>query len=387
MSHITNFLNAFAQRSGLRGKITKRLFAAMLAGLRAAEQDMDAIRQEMQVQTQEQQSALAQTQAQNAELAERLQAVQEHAMQEIRALQLRLDAAEQANAGLQAQLQLLREQLSEEGAMMQNLDALNRNMRSNNAQLETLQSDNALCKVKLTGLERRQTAAPVPRTEGSPAAVQESDYTAIDYFDFENHFRGSIAHIKEAQKLYLPYFLGKQNVLDIGCGRGEFLSLMQEHGIGAHGVDVYAPYADYCRMQGLSAECGDGIAYLQNCGGVDGIFVGQVVEHLQTEQIIALCEAAYEKLCEGGCIVIETPNPTSLAIYTGAFYIDPSHVKPVHPLTMQYFLEKAGFAKIEIVYPEQSRPDVQLRSEDPDMQKITDIMFGAQDYAVIAVKL
>lgn len=146
-------------------------------------------------------------------------------------------------------------------------------------------------------------------------------------------------------------------------------------------------------MQGLDAVCGDGIAHLQRTDSVDGIFVGQVVEHLKTEQIVALCNAAYEKLTEGGCIVIETPNPTSLAIYTGAFYIDPSHVKPVHPLTMQYFLEKAGFIGIEILYPEQSRPPHRipaLKTADAEfndaLQQVADVLFGSQDYAVIAHK-
>ncbi len=388
MSHLRNFLNEFSQRSGIRGKLTKRLFAGMLAGLQAAQLDTDTLRQEMQEQQKELTAADMRQEELTAHLMQELKAFRAEAAQEKHALQLRLDAAEQANAGLQAQLQLLQEQLSAEGALRQNLEALNINMRGNNAQLEALQSDSALCKVKLAGLERRQsTSAPV-QTSGSASVVQvqDSDYNTIDYFDFENHFRGTIAHIKEAQRIYLPYFQGKKNVLDIGCGRGEFLSLLHDEGIPAHGVDVYEPYADYCRMQGLSAECGDGIAHLAGLDSVDGIFVGQVVEHLKTEQITALCNTAYEKLTDGGCIIIETPNPTSLAIYTGAFYIDPSHQKPVHPLTMQYFLEKAGFTKIEILYPEQSRPDVKLTSHDPDVQKITDIMFGAQDYAVIAVK-
>lgn len=385
MSRLQEFLNAFAQRSGLRGKLTKRLFAGMLAGFQNTVQDMDILRMEIQEQlTQIQQQHEQRTEQQKVQFQEQIRMLTQTAETEKRALQLRLDAAEQANAGLHEQLLLLQEQLSAEGAMMQNLHMLNENMRGNNAQLEALQSDNALYKVKLNTIERQQrTAAPAA---AAPAVSQESDYSAIDYFDFENHFRGSIAHIKEAQRLYLPYFEGKQKVLDIGCGRGEFLSLMQEHGIAAHGVDVYAPYVEHCRMQGLSAECGDGIAYLQAQDSVDGIFVGQVVEHLRTEQIIALCDAAYEKLTAGGCLVIETPNPTSLAIYTGAFYIDPSHQKPVHPLTMRYFLEKAGFTQIEIRYPEQSKPAVELHSEDTDVRKMAEILYGAQDYAVIAVK-
>lgn len=374
MSHLHNFLEEFAQRSGLRGKFTKRLFGSMLAGFQAAQRDIEESRR----MPQENAAVLEELAAQIQEMRSAFEA-------EKRALQLRLDAAEQANAALCAQL-------SPDSAILQNVENLNVNLRSNNAQIASLQCDNALCKTKLAGLERRLNTASIPVQSNAPkaeprsAAGTGSDYDVIDYFDFENHFRGSIAQIKEAQRMYLPYFEGKKHVLDIGCGRGEFLSLLKEEGIPAEGVDVYEPYIDYCRMQGFSAKCGDGIAHLAGMDSADGIFVGQVVEHLTTEQIVQLCNTAYEKLSDGGCIVIETPNPTSLAIYTGAFYIDPSHVKPVHPLTMQYFLEKAGFKQIEILYPEQSRPDVQIGTADPDILKMKEILFGAQDYAVIAVK-
>ena len=83
------------------------------------------------------------------------------------------------------------------------------------------------------------TAAPVPAAPSAEAPRQA--YDTIEYFDFENHFRGSVEHIKEVQRQYLPYFQGKQHVLDIGCGRGEFLSLMQEEQIPAEGIDLYQP--------------------------------------------------------------------------------------------------------------------------------------------------
>jgi O-antigen chain-terminating methyltransferase len=279
------------------------------------------------------------------------------------------------------------------------------NLRNNNAALSTLQSNLDCVKVQIRQLERqpRQAAAPqteVPQGENIAAPVSapssSQTYDTIEYFDFENHFRGSVEQIKEAQRQYLPYFRGKHHVLDLGCGRGEFLSLMQEEHIPAEGVDLYEPYADYCTMQGLQAACGDGIAYLQEMEQVDGIFVGQVVEHLTPEQILTLCRVAYEKLEEGGCIVIETPNPTSLSIYTNAFYIDPSHVKPVHPLTMEYYLEKTGFSKMELLYPESSKPAQKIpelvcpgenvAEFNAAVQEVARMLYGSQDYAVIAYK-
>ncbi len=286
-----------------------------------------------------------------------------------------------------------------ESDLRRDLETVSVNVRNNNALLERLDSETEFIKSKLSTLEKRAvsggSAAKIVYQEKASAPVSD-DYTDIDYFDFENRFRGSIESVKKSQEAYLKYFRNKKHVLDIGCGRGEFLSLMKDNDINAEGVDIYEPYTDYCNSKGLKAHCGDGTAYLAKMEKTDGIFVGQVVEHMKTGEIIALCNTAYEKLEKDGCIIIETPNPTSLSIYTNAFYIDPSHIKPVHPLTLQYFLEKAGFTDVEIIYTEQSRPPHRIpelkisggESEEFNkaMKKVSDMIFGSQDYAAVAIK-
>ena len=182
--------------------------------------------------------------------------------------------------------------------------------------------------------------------------------------------------------------------MDVGCGRGEFLELLSENSIEAYGVDLYEGFVNLCNGKGLRVFREDAISAIKKAHHLGGIFAGQIVEHLTLKQILELCESADSALADDACLIIETPNPTSLAIYTHAFYIDPSHQKPVHPLTMKYILEKVGFTHIDIVYTECSRiPAIIPVLEGENnvefnnaMKEVENILFGSQDYAIIARK-
>lgn len=223
-------------------------------------------------------------------------------------------------------------------------------------------------------------------------------YEAIDYHAFENQFRGSRESIKDRQKMYVPYFKDCSRVLDLGPGRGEFLELLREHQISATGVEIYGPFVEYCRMRGQEIIQEDAVEYLkrQDTASCDGIFSAQLVEHIPFEQLVSLCRECYRILEPGRTLIIETPNPTCLSTFINSFYIDPSHLKPVHPQTLEYLLKEAGFSSVQILYTEQSKTGYRLPLLDgsgANVEKIndginylSDIMFGSQDYAVIAVK-
>lgn len=223
-------------------------------------------------------------------------------------------------------------------------------------------------------------------------------YGEIDYFDFENHFRGNRSQIAERQKMYIDYFKDCKHVIDLGSGRGEFLDLLKQQRIPAVGVDLYGPFVDFCRMHGQEVVQEDAVSYLrrQENDCCDGIFAGQLIEHLNTKELISLCSDSYRTLKKGGTLIVETPNPTCVATYLNSFYLDPSHVKPVHPKTVEYFLRKAGFQEIRIIFTEQSKVGYRfplLSAEGGNLEEfndgvnfLSDIIFGSQDYAVIAVK-
>lgn len=245
-------------------------------------------------------------------------------------------------------------------------------------------------------VENQQTSINRPKEEKKLRHIN-NEYESIDYFDFEDHFRGGRKDIKNRLRIYLPYFESKSSVIDLGCGRGEFLELMKDNGISAMGIDIYDQFVEYCKLKNLAVVKGDAIEFLRASEDVDGIFAGQLIEHLELPQLLELCDLAYIKLKKGGQLIMETPNPTSLAIYTNSFYIDPSHEKPVHPAFIHYCLKKAGFEKVQILYPEESKiqkyiPD--LRSSEIEnikefnlaIQEVSNLLYGSQDYAVIATK-
>jgi len=221
----------------------------------------------------------------------------------------------------------------------------------------------------------------------------------IDYFLFENRFRGSEAEIRENLRQYLPYY-SDGIILDIGCGRGEFLELLAENGMEGIGIDVYGDFVDYCREKGLNAVLADAVGYLEGIpdNSLGGIFLGQVVEHLKEDYLLRLIELSHRKLKPGACFVAETPNPTMLSTFSNSFFLDMSHEKPVHPETMRFLMRYYGFRDVDIVFSGKSKipynlPVLQGDGHIANLQEFNDginllntLLFGFQDYAAIGRK-
>jgi 2-polyprenyl-3-methyl-5-hydroxy-6-metoxy-1,4-benzoquinol methylase len=232
-----------------------------------------------------------------------------------------------------------------------------------------------------------QASAPRPDVSGSDQSREREPAVQFDYGRFAERFRGTEEYVKSAQAVYEPHFRGRRNVLDIGCGRGEFLERMRDIGAGARGIDQSEESVAICRHKGLAAETADLFEYLANLpeASLDGIFCSQVVEHIAAERLPEMIRLAVSRLERNGAIAIETPNPECLAIFATHFYLDPTHQRPVpHPL-LAFYLEEFGVGNIEVRRLSPAAETMpSLRSLPADFREA---FFGGLDYAITGRKL
>ncbi len=216
------------------------------------------------------------------------------------------------------------------------------------------------------------------------------------YADFTDHFRGSTAEVSAKLAGYLPdvrRVVGSGGVVDLGCGRGEWLALLRAAGVTAQGVDANADFVAAGRERGLEMELGDALGYLQALppDSVDMVTAFHVIEHLATEDLLAMLEAARGALRPGGCLLLETPNPTNLVMAACDFYNDPTHRSPLPPVLTAYLLSTQGLGDVEVrpLHPKTS-PLVPAGGDDPGaalQELVAQTLFGPQDYAVLGYKL
>ena len=220
-------------------------------------------------------------------------------------------------------------------------------------------------------------------------------FGAWKYVGFEDRFRGSRDEIRRRLDAYVPLFAGATDVLDIGCGRGEFLNLLREHGIGARGLDLNHEMVEVCQAQGLDAVEGDALGYLRTLPdqSLGGLFAAQVAEHLEPDYLLELLEEAFVKLRPGSAIVLETINVASWFAFFSSYIRDITHVRPLHPDTLSYLLTAHGFQEVTVrysaPYPERDKL-VRVAGEglvedalNANADKLNALLFTDMDYAAI----
>ena len=172
------------------------------------------------------------------------------------------------------------------------------------------------------------------------------------YLGFEDRFRGTMGDIRGRLTSYLPLFATATDVLDIGCGRGELLELLREHGVTARGIDTNQAMVDECRSRGLAVERADALSFLEGRqdGSLGGLIAIQVVEHFEPAYLVRVLELAYQKLRPGAPLVLETINPACWMAFFECYIRDLTHARPLHPDTLRYLVQASGFTSVNIDY-------------------------------------
>lgn len=191
------------------------------------------------------------------------------------------------------------------------------------------------------------------------------------YVGFEDVFRGPPERVRELQQPYVELVADHQPVLDVGCGRGEFLALLGERGIDARGIDPDPGMIERSRARGLRVEQADAVSYLE---GLDDhtlgtVFSMQVIEHLPVESLRRMLELACCKLVPGGLLIAETVNPHSNPSFK-TFWVDLTHQHPIFPEVALVFCGLAGFDSAYVFAP--------------GHDSFEDARFEADRYAVVA---
>jgi len=208
------------------------------------------------------------------------------------------------------------------------------------------------------------------------------------YAALEDRFRGRRDEIKERFKIYLPYVKDRAPVVDLGCGRGEWLEILSESGIEASGVDRNLIQLEECRARALNVSEEDFLTHLQqlddaSAGAITGF---HIVEHVPLKTLITLLNEALRVLRPGGAVIFETPNPENVLVGSKYFYMDPTHRNPLPSELLEFLLESRGFEAIEILnlHPWES---ARVAGEGELTERFNNYFYGPMDYAIVGRKV
>jgi 2-polyprenyl-3-methyl-5-hydroxy-6-metoxy-1,4-benzoquinol methylase len=179
--------------------------------------------------------------------------------------------------------------------------------------------------------------------------INKGNILEFNYSKFAERFSAKSEDVKRIYFQYIKYFKDSSHVLDVGCGKGYFLELLQENNIPGMGIDSDAELVLICNKKGLKAYTAEAVSYVEKLddNSMDGIFMGHVIEHLPTSLKIKLLKLIYRKLKDKGTFIIETPNTTSPYVMHNLYYLDPTHEKPMFPEALKHIAIETGFVVVD----------------------------------------
>ena len=173
-------------------------------------------------------------------------------------------------------------------------------------------------------------------------------------------------------------------IVDVGCGRGEWLSYITHRGYAALGIDVNRAMVDACLARGFSVRCTDALTFLRSLptGSVAAVTGFHIIEHLPFEYLFALVKESYRVLVEGGRVLFETPNPENVLVGSHTFYHDFTHRNPITPTAISFLLKYHGFDAIDIIRSSPYPDEAKVPGNDPLTERVNGHLCGPQDFAV-----
>jgi O-antigen chain-terminating methyltransferase len=238
---------------------------------------------------------------------------------------------------------------------------------------------------------RKRLPAAFDQQQLEIIAAEEQHKLDALYAELEDNFRGTPDEIKERFRTYLPYVKslgGEMPIVDLGCGRGEWLELLKEDGYKALGVDTNQVLLDRCRARGLDVIEIDALKYLRglpdnSLGAVTGF---HIIEHLQIEVLVSLLDEIVRVLQPGGLVIFETPNPENVLVGSNFFYFDPTHRNPVPSLLVKFLLESRGLDRIEVMNLH-AWDQARIGGENELTARFNELFYGPMDYAIAGWKV
>ena len=248
----------------------------------------------------------------------------------------------------------------------------------------------------LESLDGKTALAPPAATSAELHAIKEQ-LSPIQYADFEKRFRGSDEEISARLAKYLPLFAGRREILDMGCGRGEFVAALKNNGQQALGIDLSDSMLEEARAKGLDCRKADALQFLKDrpAASLDGVFSSQVIEHFQPDYLRRVISECFRVLRPGALLLLETINPLSVFALSRIYFLDPTHRNPLHPEYMRYLLESSGFSSVEIIYgaepvaeklEEIGPADPLARPFNGNVDRLNQLLFSPSEYAVKGIR-
>lgn len=320
-----------------------------------------------------------------------LVAAREHAEAAARNAELaaRAGAREHTEAALDAQaaeLSAAAHQSAVAAAGAALADAMSHSEQLHHQTLDHVGTELAKVRRELQVVSRLGSASREPAPTGEPVMVQDTVDAAL-YVALEDRFRGSPELIRRRQEVYLPLLADliddEHPVVDLGCGRGEWLRLLHDHGIAARGVDSNPAFAAEVAELGIDIELGDLVHYLRSVeeASVGAITMFHVVEHLPFAVLVEVLGHCARVIRPGGLLIAETPNATNVRVAATTFWLDPTHQRPLHPDLLRFLANYVGFAKTDGWFLNPLRDDFSAAGDPADLAVLFD---GPGDFALLA---